>query len=278
MKKKESILGLRILTVLFCIGILALNYPPLSYSHEESALTKIQKRKVIKIGWANYPPYHDIDANTKQHVGAAKDVGDELGKFMDVKVEWVQDSWATIVAGVYAGKFDCVFTMDRTRQRYMAVGYSNWVAYSAQILVTQKKDEKRFKTYQDANKPGIKINCTMGTASDTVATAVYDKAELLRIQNQPDAMIQLVAGKVDGLVTTIETGSKMTKEYPNLRVADGIMTSRTTGFVTKAEDQVFINFLNFFIEEVRNDGTLKKIWKKWGLPEYLVEPEWKWKR
>lgn len=275
MRKKGLFwLFLALLVVLFLAAFLE-GFGSLSYAQEESALAKIQKRKVIKIGWATYPPYHDRDLQSKLHVGAAVDVGEELGKFMDVKVEWVEDSWATLIAGLYAGKYDLIIPMDRTRERYMAAGFTDWLGYSAEVLATKKTDAKRIKHFRDANKPGIRISVSLGTASDVVITEQLNKAEIVRVASAPVALLQLVSGKVDAWASSTETVSRGIREYPGLRIADGNMKSKTNGFVTRPEDQVFINFLNFFIKEIRTDGTLKKIWKKWGMPEYLVEPEWK---
>lgn len=242
---------------------------------EESALVRVQKRKEIKIGWAPYPPYHSLDPKTKQHVGAAVDVGEELGKFMGVKVTWVEDSWATLIAGLQSAKFDVVIPMDRTKERQMVAGYSNWLARSAQVLMTNKKDATKYKHFQDADKPGIRISATLGSASDVIATATYSKAEIVRVPTTPEALLQLVAGRVDAFVITIETATRAMKEHDHLRIADGVMISRTNGMVTRPDDQVMINFLNFFIDEKRSDGTLHRIWEKHGLSTYLVEPEWR---
>ena len=60
------------------------------------------------VGWAIWHPYVFRDPKSNQLHGVTYELVHEMGKSMGVKVEWVEDNWNTLAAGIQANKFEVV--------------------------------------------------------------------------------------------------------------------------------------------------------------------------
>jgi ABC-type amino acid transport substrate-binding protein len=90
----------------------------------ESALDTIQRTKTLRVGWAVVHPYIFRDPKNNEITGFSIDLmRDMAGALGDgVKLQMVEDSWATLAAGLQANKFDIVPLLAVTLPRAMAVG------------------------------------------------------------------------------------------------------------------------------------------------------------
>src|SRR5258708_27269973 len=102
--------------VLFA-GVLALAGAIGTAQAQTSALDRIEKQRVMRVGWAVWHPYVFRDPKTNQVQGISYDLVQDLGKSLGVKVEWVEDSWATLPAGLQANKFEITNLMAITPPR-----------------------------------------------------------------------------------------------------------------------------------------------------------------
>lgn len=61
---------------------------------------------------------------TNQIQGISYDLVQDMGKALGVKVDWVEDNWSTLPAGIQASKFEITNLMAITPPRAEAVGFS----------------------------------------------------------------------------------------------------------------------------------------------------------
>ena len=93
------------LLALLCI-VLAL--PTLARAADnETAFDRILRTGTLRCGYTSAPPYLTIDPNTRALSGIQYDIVNEMGRRMDVKIEWaVEAGFSTAVADLQAGKYD----------------------------------------------------------------------------------------------------------------------------------------------------------------------------
>ena len=118
-----------------------------------SALEEAKSRGTLKVGWGVWWPYIYRDPQTKELRGLDVDLFHELTKQMGVKLEFVEDSWATIIAGLQAKKFDVLLPLVPTPPRLQAATFSKPVFRVSHALMVQKKDVGKYQDWQDLDKP-----------------------------------------------------------------------------------------------------------------------------
>jgi ABC-type amino acid transport substrate-binding protein len=237
-----------------------------------STLGGITKRGAIRVGWGVFYPYMYRDPKTNELTGFAVDYVTELGRDMNVKVEWVEDSWATIIAGLQAAKFDTTLPIGITLPRALAVTYSKPVARQPLGLMVLKKEVGKYKTWQDLDKADRKITTTLGANVDLIATRKFRQAQILRVKAGPDSIQQVLTGRADAWANSYEAFALVGKEHPDLAVVPGPAFGATPiAFPVRQGDFVFRDWLNHWIDETKESGTLARLIQKHGLFEWTRE-------
>ena len=236
-----------------------------SAADQESTLHRIQRTGVIRVGWALWYPWMSLDEKTKKLTGIGPEVVEELAKALgNVKIEWVADNWATLVAGLQSNKFDITYPLGVTLPRALAIDYTDDTMLEAQTFLIKKKDITKFRTFEDVNQPGVKMSVCLGSNTDMYVTRIFTKPEIVRIKSDPEAIMSLVLGKVD---TYAGTGSALVdalKAHPDTAVIKGSFALGKNCMAIRQGDQIFLNWLNLFIADMKETGALDRIFQKYG--------------
>lgn len=239
-------------------------------SGQESALHRIQRAGTIRVGWALWYPWTYVDEKTKKITGMSPDVFEEMAKALgNVKIEWVADSWGTLSAGLQADKFDIIFPFTVTLQRAMVVGYTDYVMRESNNFLVKRKDAARFKTRDDVEQPGVKVSVTLGSNSDILVTRFFKKPEIVRLKTPQDGLMALLVGKVDAWANTGTAMVDAMKAHPDTALVKGSYAVGKNCMAVRQGDQVFLNWLNLFIAEMKETGMLEKIFNKYGTKQEI---------
>jgi ABC-type amino acid transport substrate-binding protein len=235
-------------------------------AQEESALYRIKRTGVIRIGWAAHVPWMRLDEKTNKVVGISADVYDELTKALgNLRIEWIADSWVTIIAGLQSNKFDIVFPLAFSIERALACEFTDDMMREAHSFLVKKKDATRFKTHDDINQPGVKIVVTLGSAPDIHLTKSYiKKPEIIRLKSSPECLMAMTLGKADAWATNGSALLDAMKAHPETTVVKGSYSLSKLNMGIKQGDQTFLNWLNIFIGDMKETGALDRIYQKYG--------------
>lgn len=193
---KKTILGGLILS-------LCLLFAPLSADaqQQQSILQNIQRTKTINAGYIPYPPFVIVDPNTKKLSGYFIDMMNEIVANMgqDIKINYEETTWGTMVVGVQSGKFDVVVSgIFSTIPRSMQVTFTRPVMLVG-LSAVARSDDTRFKTDEDLKKPGLTIAVTAGEVGHGYAKQFLPNAKLI-VLDTPDItrpMLEVLAGRAD---------------------------------------------------------------------------------
>ena len=234
-------------------------------AEEESALYRIQKSGVLRVGWALWFPWSYVDQKTNKLVGMGPDVMEELAKALgNVKIEWVADSWATLAAGIQANKFDIVYPFTVTLPRGMVVAYTDDTMRESINYLILKKNAGKFKTIEEVDQPGVKLAATLGSNVEYHVSRLVKKAEIVRLKSQAEGLMSLTLEKVDVLSNAGSGIADAMKNYPQTAVIKGSLALAKNSMCIRQGDQVFLNWLNLFIADMKETGTLDRIFQKYG--------------
>ncbi|MDJ0876298.1 MAG: ABC transporter substrate-binding protein [Desulfobacterales bacterium] len=226
--------------------------------------------KKIRVGVEGaYPPFSYVTPEGEL-AGFDIDIAKALVAAMGKEIELVPQDWDGIIPALLARKYDAIIaSMSITEERKKKVAFSNKYYNTPAKFVCAKGAMDEFSR---DNIKGKKIGVQRATIHDRYLTDNYGKdVEIKRYATQDEAYLDLVAGRVDMLLAdsvAISDGflkKPEGKDYqfigPDLN--DPRWFGEGTGIAIRKEDKDLVEMFNKAIEQIRADGTYKKIQDKY---------------
>src|SRR5271170_6650788 len=150
-----------------------------------SVLAKLKKDGGLKIGYAQTPPWFYEDAKTGQLTGIYKDVCDILARDLEMKLEFVEVSFANATVGLRKGDFDLFgSSLTYTVPRALVVNYVGPLWSKGTLAVTHKDFADRFKTIADFNHEDVIFSQNAGSAEESRMQQLFPKAKMTTTTGQ----------------------------------------------------------------------------------------------
>ncbi|HYD98802.1 MAG TPA: transporter substrate-binding domain-containing protein [Alphaproteobacteria bacterium] len=247
---------------------LALGLAGQAVAQTKSLLQTVQERGTVRVGTTgDYAPYTIRNLETGGFSGYDIDVANALAADLGVKVEFVQTTWPTLVAGMVANKYDIAAAgITITLDRLKSVSFSEPYLKPLFVPIIDKKDAGRFKTWKDLDQEGVTIALQMGTAPEEAVKRRFKKAKLVSVAEPVIDYTEVLAGRATATVTdNLYFASVIGREYPQLATVDeGNPVQETyNGLMTVQGDQVWLNWVNAWVREKQSQGFFEELHKKW---------------
>ena len=226
--------------------------------------------KKIRVGVEGaYPPFSYVTPKGEL-AGFDIDIAKALVAAMGKDIQLVSQDWDGIIPALLARKYDAIIaSMSITEERKKKVAFSNKYYNTPAKFVCPKGAMSEFS--RDSIK-GKKIGVQRATIHDRYLTDNYGKdVEIKRYATQDEAYLDLVAGRVDMLLAdsvAISDGFLKKPEGQDYQfigpdLNDPKWFGEGTGIAIRKEDQDLVEMFNQAIEQIRADGTYKKIQDKY---------------
>ncbi|UXI00036.1 transporter substrate-binding domain-containing protein [Photobacterium sp. TY1-4] len=245
--------------------LLILSQPSLAAA---SRLQQIIDRGVLRVGTTgDWAPMTMRDPATNFYKGFDIDITTELAKDLGVTVEYVATDWKALVSGVITSKYDMTGSATLNMKRARVAGYSQPYFYLAYVPVIQKKHFRRFSAWGDFNSHLITITSREGTTQESLAKELFPEARHDVIQPPLRDYQQLLADKATAIVISNIEAATLTNRFPQLAVAKvkGMRRPTPVAMLLPKEDQVWINYVNHWIELKKTQGFFDRVARKWGM-------------
>jgi polar amino acid transport system substrate-binding protein len=171
---------------------------PLLPAHA-GTLEEAKKRGSFRVGVTQAPPWFSKDPKTGQwSSGLGVSMGKAMADALGVKMETVEVSWGNAIAALQSDKIDIMFMLDATPERKEAVDFpeSPLLYYSLALLA---RDDLPVKTWEDVNKPGVRIAVPQASSMDRFVSEHAAKADLQRFPDNAAAIAAFQSGRVDAV-------------------------------------------------------------------------------
>lgn len=267
--KKFAILFLTVF--LFC---------PASYAANDSIYQKIDKSGTINCGYTVWPPALALDPNTKKLSGIFYDIMEEVGKRLNLKINWAQEvGWSTLIEDLKSKKVDMICSdiwanSNRARQ----VESSIPIYYSLVNVWVRAKDATKFKNFDDLNVTSVSFGHIEGGAVSRGLKNTFPQAksiELPELNTAADLLEGLKAGKYDFVAIDDPAIAEYQKSNPGtvqkvssirpLEAYPDVFLIPPTEFRLKA-------MIDGALSEMHNDGTIERIVKKYNVQNMIKLP------
>lgn len=230
------------------------------------AIETILKRGVLKVGMeAGYMPF-EMRNKKGDIVGFDVDMVKEIAKAMGVKLELVNTNWDGIIPALLTEKFDMIASgMTVTQSRNLKINFANPYIVVGQTVLLNKKWEGKITSYEQLNNPKFTVASKLGTTGEQATKRMIPAAKYLSFETEQEGSLEVINGKVDAFVYDLPFNAIMatTQGKGKLVHLDQAFTYEPLAWAVRKGDADFLNFLNNFLVQAKNDGRYDKIYAKW---------------
>lgn len=277
--KKKELSAIVICLVLLAITLSGCVKKQTSPKKEEDAFKRIKREGVMRIGYIPASPWAIRDPKTGELSGTFVEAINAIAHDMDVKVEFVEATFATFIAGLQSKKYDLSIAptfSTITRAKSVAFTIPLMAAGNSAIV---RKDDNRFKTLEDIDQKGIVVAVTQGEQGHEYAKNNFENAEIkvLAGGDQNLTFSEVLAGRADIALGDSWFSAKFAAEHTEVRdlFADNPYNVTPVGWAVRYEDQSLLTFINTALEYLDTIGKLDEIDKKYDAKWLRPKKVWK---
>lgn len=218
--------------------------------------------KLYVITDATCPPFEFINTNTNQIEGFDVDLFNEIAKRNDLKIEYVNTSWDSMLGGLSQGTYKIAISAITIKEsRLEHIDYSIPYYTSGQVVLTLKSNSD-YRTLEALI--GKRVGCESGTIANELLNGINCK-----VSSYDDLMVGLYAlfnNQLDAVMLDNTFAEYYVKHYDNLKITSDLLTQEDFGIAyCKGFDKELQNKINDTINQMKTDGSYDALLKKWDL-------------
>ncbi|UCH23773.1 MAG: transporter substrate-binding domain-containing protein [Deltaproteobacteria bacterium] len=263
--KRRLLIGMAALMVLGFVFSTAVFSADIDLA-KKSTLEEILKRGELRVGFeAGYMPFEMTDKKGR-YVGFDMDMAREMAKSMGVKFVAVNTAWDGIIPSLMTKKFDIIISgMTITQERNLKINFADPYIIVGQTILLNNKHAGKVKSYRDLNKPSYIVVSRQGTTGEQATKRMIPKATYKSFESEAEAGLEVITGKADALVYDLPYCAVLfAKQGAGKTVfLDKPFTYEPLAWAINKGDPDFMNWLNNFLRQVKNDGRYDRIYNKW---------------
>ena len=241
------------------------------------------KKKIMVATDANWPPQSFINDKNEMD-GFDVDVAREIAKRLGVSIEFITPSWDIITAGNWNGRWDLhVGSMTPTKKRAEMLAFPAVYYYTPAAVAVHKNSN----TLSIKDLSGKKVGTGTGTtfelylqgdlSIDAAGAPKFkyqiSKPEIKSYETSTIALDDLRLGdgvRLDGVVSSLPVFLEAIENGYPIKVLGQPIFYEPLSVTIDLGDPALNSSLKGIISDMRNDGTLSKISKKWYGVDYAT--------
>ena len=263
--KNRICIGLAALVVLSFIFTTAVFGDDIELA-KKSTIEDIIKRGELRVGFeAGYLPFEMADKKGR-FIGFDIDVAKEMAKAMKVKWVPVNTAWDGIIPALITKKFDILISgMTITQERNLKINFADPYIIVGQTILLNKKHEGKVKSYKDLNDPKYTITSKLGTTGEQAIKRLLPKATYKSFEVESEAALEVLTGRADATIYDLPFCATFMAQQGagKLIFLDKPFTFEPLAWAVRKGDPDFLNWLNNFLRQLKNDGRYDRIYNKW---------------
>lgn len=232
---------------------------------EKSTLSQVLKRGELRVGLeAGYIPFEMRDKRG-EIIGFDVDLAKLMARYMGVKLTFVNTQWDGIIPALLTDKFDILMSgMTITPERNLQVNFARPYIVIGQTILLAKKHGDTVKSVKDLNDPKYLIATKLGTTGEIAARRYLGKAKLKTYETEADAALEVRNGRADAFVYDLPYNVVYIAQFKDALIhLKEPFTREPLGWAVKKGDPDFLNWLDHFQDQIRNDGSYDALYNKW---------------
>ncbi|MDC7124220.1 MAG: amino acid ABC transporter substrate-binding protein [Spirochaetales bacterium] len=239
----------------------------------DNSLNYIMDKGNIVLGLDdNFPPM-GFRGDDGEITGFDIDLAKEVCKRLGVELKLQPIDWDAKILDLNSKDIDIIWNgLTINDERKEKIDFSKPYIANRQIIIVQAGSGINLKTDLAGKKVGIQLGSSAEDAVNSAPEVVESLGELVKYQDNVQALMDLGTGRIDAVVADEIMGryyvSDKTDKYS---VAEDFFAEEEYGIGFRKGDTAFIAAVDNAIDEMVKDGTAAEISKKWFAEDILLE-------
>jgi polar amino acid transport system substrate-binding protein len=241
----------------------------------ESTFDRVRRTKTLRI--AALPgelPYFQKDITSGEWSGACIDMSKDIAKVFDAQVAYVESTYGNSVLDLQSNKIDLAFALNPTPARALSIGFTHAMIVHPFGCVARKGFDP--STWDDLNKPEIRVVYDIGSLHETAAKRYCPKAQLTGYKTRDDCTLALQSGRADAHILAAILGLSAIGKNPSLGsyhlLNNPLVALPSCLGIQREPDTRFVDVINAWIDFNRGTGQIRE-WLLDGLAKFGVTRE-----
>lgn len=219
---------------------------------------------VLAVGTDDTMPPMEYRDESNTLVGFDIDMGNEIASRLGLEIQWVPTDWDGLLLGLSGKKYDAVISLiNITDERKETMDFSD-PYYVLEELIITGKDNTEINAISDL--PGKKVGCQTGSSNYVSLTEMegIDMNDISQYNAVTDELTDITTGRLDCAIMESPTAYYYAQLNDKLRVVEGeSIEGHDVGIVFDKGNSELQAAVNEVLAEMKADGTLSEISKKW---------------
>lgn len=238
----------------------------------ESTFDRLRRTKVLRI--AALPgelPYFQKDLMTGEWSGACIAMALDIAKVFDCKLAYIESTYGNSVLDLQSNKVDLAFALNPTPARTLSIGFTRPVLIHPFGCLAKKGLAP--KTWDDLNKPELKVVFDIGSLHETAARRYCPQADLIGYKTRDECTLALQSGRADAHIQAALLGLSTVGKNPALGpyylLSNPFVALPSCMGVQREPDTRFREVLDSWVDMNRGTGQIRE-WLLEGVAKFGV--------
>lgn len=227
----------------------------------ESTFDRVQRTKTLRISaLPGEAPYFAKDLATGTWKGACIEMAQDIAKVFGAELQYVEGTYASSVLDLQSNKVDLAFALNPTPQRALAIGFTHSFITHPFGCIT--KPGLAVKTWDDLNKPEMRVVCDLGSLHEVSARRYCPKAQITALKTRDECTLFFQSGRADAFILAAMLGLSTLAKNPSLGsynlLSDPVVALPSNFGVQREPDTRFVEVINAWIDFNRGTGQIRE--------------------
>lgn len=228
----------------------------------DRSFDKVKQKGELVIGFAaHYPPFESKNEKTGEYEGFDVDMARALAGELGVTPKFVDTDWQALLGGLGKGDFDVLVTcMSKSETRGQNVNFTD-VYYKLADVIVVKKDDAAIKDV--AGLKGKVVGAQLGSSADDIMNKMEGLKEAKHYNYNPEAFLDLKAGRLDALIVGYAYAVNQIKEDPSYKIVGAPLEEAEIVMVLPQGADALTGKLNEALAAIRKNGKYQAAADTW---------------
>ncbi|MFS8501102.1 MAG: amino acid ABC transporter substrate-binding protein [Caldicoprobacter sp.] len=198
-------------------------------------------------------------------VGFDVDLAKEAAKRLGVEVEFKPIDWDSKELELKNRKIDMIWNgLTITEERKKNMAFTKPYLVNTQIIIVPQGSTIKSKADLAGKKVGVQMSSSSLEALEKDKEVFESLAEVVQYPDNLEALLDLKAGRIDAVVADEILGRYyIEKRNENFVILEDNFGTEEYGVGLRLEDKELLEALDKVLDEMKQDGTMAEISKKW---------------
>jgi polar amino acid transport system substrate-binding protein len=257
---------LKIFSIAFTLLFFSISSQAAQVSADAAAMSRIVKSGQLVVGTSgNQPPMTMLDKSGKL-AGFDMDLASLMAQALGVKLVTKQLQFNKLLDAMESGEVDIVISnMTINPSRNMRVAFVGPYMTSGKCLITKEENLAKAEGTDELNLPDMNLVVLKGSTSEDIVRTLMPKVKLTTVDDIDKGVKMVADDKVGGMMADYPVCLHTVSSNPEAGFISvfSTLTYEPIGVALPANDALFINWTENFLERLDKTETLEVLAQKW---------------